>query len=250
MAYHVDGNNEGISRTTSRPSITSFTMMMWMYMTSLPSTAGHSFGLLMHGETSTSNLDWYICGVDSSTDQFEGYVDGSSTLGSSVSANQWYHVAMTVAGTGASQFLLYLDGMLDITKNGDVDVASQVMRFGASTLGGSPSDSMKGYFAACKAWSAVLTADEILKEMRHIQPQRTSNLFCWIPCMDADTAAGTDYSGNGNDFTINGTLLTASGPPAVWGAGHPTVISYTPAAATFQPAWAAGSNVLIGGLVP
>jgi hypothetical protein len=73
---------------------------------------------------------------------------------------------------------------------------------------------------AIKCWQAALTAEERAAEMYSIRPVRTANLHSWHPAIAADKATALkDFSGNGRDWTEQGTLSVASQtPPVSWGA--------------------------------
>jgi len=213
MAWTQLDGTEGLQRTSNNPAIANFTMMSWHYLNQLPSAAGRSFGLMMHGETSTSNFDWIILGANDPANAFECYVGGSSSTGSSLSTGRWFHIAVTVAGTGANQVKAYFNGALDMTKNGDSTISSQVLRVGNAT----GSEGTVGRYAAVKVWTGVLTQAEIQDEMRYYVPQKLAGLNSFAPGTEyTGTTAGRDRSGNGYDFTVLGGVNLADGPPILW----------------------------------
>lgn len=68
-----------------------------------------------------------------------------------------------------------------------------------------------------KAWDAVLTNSELLQETRAYSLGVTASVNFWWPwAVHTDTA---DYSGNGRNPTITGTLGTEAGPDLYWGSG-------------------------------
>jgi len=78
-----------------------------------------------------------------------------------------------------------------------------------------------------KAWSAALTAAEIVNEMRTMRPQRTTNLYAWWPGIDASAAnAAIDYSGNGRSWTNNGTIAVEDGGAGVSWGGSPIYLPF------------------------
>jgi hypothetical protein len=76
-----------------------------------------------------------------------------------------------------------------------------------------------GRHAAFKLWNNFLSLDEVKREAFSIRPVRTTDLLQWTPAVDSTLAnVGKDYSGNGRDWTQNGTLSVEDGPPVPWGA--------------------------------
>lgn len=219
MAIYFTNTASWYRRTTNLPSITSFTIMGWAYVLALPASYSTFFQFGNVGPdddyeisiTSTGNLDIW-----------NGSTNASS--GAAMSINTWYHVACTVAGTGAGQALGYINGVLELTFNGGPDPTA--VGFELSTSTGSVTNNFR--MAAVKFYGAVLTAAEIVQEMRQYQPERTANLSGFWPLLSlADDEV--DYAGVGN-LTVNAvTLATAEGPPIPWSA-HRRRHVYVPSA--------------------
>jgi hypothetical protein len=53
-----------------------------------------------------------------------------------------------------------------------------------------------------------------------LRPIRTADLHLWTPMLASSSAsdAAKDYSGNGRDWTVNGSPTITDGPPVGWGA--------------------------------
>src|SRR5689334_1269165 len=103
MAVRFDTSGEKLSRTTNLPSITGFTMMGW-FMLSVDRDADTD--LMVFGNPA-SDL-YYSIGPNSTGTQLNTYNGNSNVNGTSLTVGTWYHVAMVVSGSGASQFLVYL----------------------------------------------------------------------------------------------------------------------------------------------
>jgi hypothetical protein len=69
--------------------------------------------------------------------------------------------------------------------------------------------------------SAALSDTEIIDSASFAYPRRTNNLREWLP-MDRGTARNVDFSGNGRNYTENGTvsdadsLLILARPPLIY----------------------------------
>lgn len=205
MAVTFDANTDKLSRTTGLPTITGFTMMGWFRITA--HTDYQTF--LCYGDTSGSTYYDFGCNASEATALWNGT---GEDLGTTLTAGQWYHCAMTCAGTGAGQLNAYLDGVLEATLAGAAGVSAETISVGNDPSG----EELRGDAAGIKIWDAVLTLAEIFNERRQILPIRTANLNSFYPLFStADDEI--DFSGNGRTWTVGGTLANAtSTPPVPW----------------------------------
>lgn len=207
MAVRIDASGDGLSRTANIPTITSFTMMAWVYWVSF-NTVGCAFAF---GASSGSN---YYELYTTNTGLLRTYNGGSDTsTGVTLSSATWMHLAITVAGTGGSQFLIYKDGALASTQAGNTIPTAAKMWIGNDN----DTEWASARFAGIKIYSAVLAAAEIANEMQTILPQRYANLNGWYPTFPGATERLLDYSGSGNNWTAGGTLTDEDPPPVAWG---------------------------------
>ena len=209
MATLFNATAETFGRTANLPSISSFTVMGWIY---LVSDVNNQVGMFRFGN-SGPDLNYELVTLSDGTtlSTWNGAVGASSVSGSALSLATWYHVAITVSGTGAGQFLAYLNGVLDITNNGDATNTAVQLDI-SQDIGSSKNIRI----AAVKVWSAALSATDIISEMRQYAPVRWSDLNAWYPMLNAATD-NNDFSGNANNLTItNGSPTTAEGPPLPW----------------------------------
>ena len=70
-----------------------------------------------------------------------------------------------------------------------------------------------GELGEVKVWDRALTLDEIYFEYRRIAPGMANGLTRFYPLLDGSTSPGTDRSGNGNNMTLTGALLTSRRSP-------------------------------------
>lgn len=228
MAVRFDNSADTLSRTTNLPTITSFTMMGWFYLTN-SRTSGATETMLAFGDTLGVKFYQFYDNNNLTFTLWNGLTD---TVGSTFTAATWYHLAMTCAGTGAGQFLGYLNGVLNITAPGDTGPTASKIFIGND----SASEWWDGRFAAIKIYSAVLTAAEIANEMRQYIPIRTVNLNGFYPMSGATvTDFTTDYSGSANALTAAGTLTREDGPPIPWRQGRRKTIKKATSAIFIAP---------------
>jgi hypothetical protein len=152
---------------------------------------------------------------------------GSSTNIVDPGTGVWTFLAYRRDGTTARDFFHSTDGVT-LTKT---SVNGSTLMYGSSsswTIGHGPysNGAPDADYAAHKVWSnAALGDDEIYNEMLHRLPVRTANLHYWLQ-LESGATANVDHSGNGYDFTLNGTLATADGPPYLqWAAPAIEVVS-------------------------
>jgi hypothetical protein len=198
MALVFDTTTDALSGTTGNPTVTSFTMMGWFYFTSFA-----SYNICLNLGANASTQYYQVVSDPTLANRFALYNSAATSSGNVLSLNTWYHLAMTVAGTGAGQFLGYQDGALAVTHAGSATPTNAKM-----WVGNNPdSDGCSGMRAAAvKVYGAVLTAAEILLEMWQFLPMRTANLNRFVPMVDLTLANNSkDYSGLGLDLTVGGT---------------------------------------------
>jgi hypothetical protein len=208
MSIRLDASTDKLSRTTNLPSITAFTMMGWFKISVNRVNYGSFLG---YGSTTVAGNEYaYMVGGDGLTTNL--WNSAVETTGSALTVGTWAHLAMTVAGTGAGQFLGYINGVLNITAPGHTTPTAQTLSLGNNLS----SEFLNGCVANIQVYGAVLTGAEILRELRSYLPQRTANLLVWSPLMA--TTDATNYAVAGAAaWTSAGTLATEPGPPIPWG---------------------------------
>lgn len=140
-----------------------------------------------------------------------------STGGSTVVYDRWYFWA--VVRNSTTDIRLYTDLIEDAqaTINITGRTAADICSFGRLSVSGDGFVPLDAEMAFCRIWTTNLTLAEITAERLSRRAVKTASLFGDYPMLDAATA-GNDVSGNGNDFTVNGTIATgASEPPLITG---------------------------------
>jgi hypothetical protein len=196
---------DALTRTTTLPPITSFTMMAWVM---IETDANRYTAFFSFGHATDSNFSYYLGTLADGTtlDLYQVSDHGGTAL----SVGTWYHLAMTIAGTGTNQALAYVNGVLDITTNGRSAIPGAAMIISNDQTYGS---SILGRMTAVKIWNVALAAEEIQAEMRCYLPVRVADLNTWSTMLGAGDVA--NYAGTG-DWTVGGTLTTVDGPPIPW----------------------------------
>lgn len=236
MGIRYDANGDYLRRSANLPSSSDYTVMFWARLESDRNTLQCAF------YRSNDAADTYVyVGTDSDgvtmhlAASYQATSDGSTT-GSALTVGTWYHICLTVSG---SSHIVYLNGASDMTLTMDATSGfnNDLLTFGNVD----DAEQGSGFYwngqqAAIKVWDKALTGVEVLSEMRQYVPFRTTNLNVNWPCRNVGEQ-GTDYSGNGRNATVGGTLATADGPPIPWRASSPRKRVYVPSAggAYFNP---------------
>ena len=220
MAIRFDGTSTNcFSRTSGLPSFNgAYTWMGWVRLVTDLNTAGNFWAI-----TDATFASYDTVGVD---------VDGT-TLYASTDVGAWGGVALTV-GTpyhitfvreSSSLARLYVNGVDVGTNSGDVSgrPAAYQEYTGSVLYSGFPTDCQMW---GVKMWETNLTQAEVLNEIFSLMPKRKSNLHgAWPMIGQNSTDASQDFSGNGRDQLVFGSLNTEDNPyPVVWGAA-PLVVN-------------------------
>jgi hypothetical protein len=209
MAIRFNGSTDLLSRASLVAS--PFTAMGWGKITTDRNNNSTFFAV---GEA--SGAGYYAARTASDGTTLEFYNEDEFPQ-SALTVGTWYHLAITLAGTGVGQFLGYRDGALVGTNDGNAgNTGTFTLKIGNSNTS---SSFLNGCMAAVKVYSAVLTAAEIAQEMRQYMPLRTANLVAFYPLLNTGEHT-VDFSGNANDLTAGaGALDTEDGPPIPWRRG-------------------------------
>lgn len=236
MGANFDAAGDYFGRTSNVLDYNSaYTMMGWFRYSSSP--AGIN-GISVINNTAGTLYDFAY----HNNNVFTLNIDGTISSGSTLSANTWYHFALVRSST--TLVTLYLDGVSDVTDT--QDVTSRAASTQENAGGAFSIYELLGDMAYVKAWSTNLSVAEILQEMNLIRPVKTDSLHLLTPMYSGDRT--TDYSGNGYDWTENGTIVNAAPPPVSYGSETNIIPFAAAAVGGFQPAWAKNTNTLIGAL--
>jgi hypothetical protein len=212
VAIRFDASGDYLSRTTGEINPNnSYTWHGRVYINTLPSADACIFGFdgvsmfeLVH-LNSSNQLCLFV------------YNSGATITGSTLSASTWYDI--TIVRESVSSCKVYLNNVLDITSTYDItgrDVSDYDM-FVAAITGGSWALNCRQ--AGMKIWSKALAIEGVKNEIRSIIPRDPGSIWAYYPMFPGATERLLDYSGNGRDWTANGSLTDEAGPPVPWGFG-------------------------------
>lgn len=214
MAVRFDASGDSLSRTTNLPTISAFTLMGWFY---LSADRDANANLLAFGDSAGGGyVQAYVnqAGASNALSLFDG---AGTATGSTLSNTTWYHVALTCSGfSGGTERDVYLNGVLDCQLTGLSASAASAEKIWVGN--DNDTEFLNGRAAAVKIYDAVLTASQIVQEMRQILPASTVSLNAFYPLWGSGDV--TDYSANGRSWTVGGTLATEDGPPVPWKMGR------------------------------
>lgn len=200
-----------------------YTWMAWVDLVSDTNNWGTIWTAIGGADISSTEEDWLGFDIDGTTIRIEAWAGsvGTGISGSSMTVGTPAHV--TITRESATRIRGYLNG----TTWGSVDVTvSSRAATQRELIGKIASNASPIRLTAIKCWQAALTAEEIATEMKSVRPLRLANLHSWHPAIASDlTTALKDFSGNGRDWSDQGTLSVASQtPPVSWGAGPVVVL--------------------------
>jgi hypothetical protein len=220
-----------------------YTWMAWVDLVSDTDNYGHIWAALGDNFDYYGNADWVGTKSDGVGARLACYNGGSSgeIYGYDLVVGTPTHLA--VVRESATSLKLYQDGSYVNSVGVNVSTRTSTQREQLGELYGYPAPAR---MTAMKQWQAALTADEIVAEMKTVRPLRLANLHSWHPAIASDKATALkDFSGNGRDWTEQGTLSVASeSPPVGWGGRTVIVLPVTgPAPQLLAPV----SDVSAGG---
>lgn len=228
MAVRFDTTSDYLNYTSPFSYNAAYTFMFYFFITG----TGVEFGPWSMSDGSSNNLDaLYLAGTAMELDVklADSYL-ASPVLATAINVTTWYHVAIVRSGAiGAGIYTVYVNGSLDTT----TAALNQTGRAAATDLSLNRwavfTDAGRMRVAYAKAWAVALTAAEVAAEYRAIRPSTPS--WGWWPTFPGSAERARDYSGNGRNWTENGTLTDEQEPPVSWGA-TPLFLPYAAAVAT------------------
>lgn len=246
MAVRFDGTSgEDFRRTANLPNVNSFTVCGWAKLSVDTNTYATLFSLQDSGGP---NYILLTTALDGTTLGIWGPGDGSGTTLQALTVGQWFFWAVTCSGTGANQLISYYatPGATSLTSAsraaGVANYTPTRMSLGDDSFG----EPWNGCIERVRVWDAALSTAELLQEMNRTAPARYSNLNIFSPMIASTVAlSATDYSGNGRNWTANGTLAVEHGAPVSWGA-RPIIVPFASAGGSATLAADGGSFTLTG----
>ena len=197
-----------------------YTWMAWVDLVSDSNDYGHIWaaGAGSRGSGDYVSADWVGTGSDGTTLTLGSYVGGSGndTTASALSVDSPAHI--TITRTSSSNLDLYVGGAYAVSVGTNVGARGATAWEVIGLLNAQYNAPVR--LTAMKQWQAALSADEIKAEMRTVRPLRLANLHSWHPAIANNlTDALKDYSGNGRNWTSQGTnTVETPSSPVSWGA--------------------------------
>ncbi len=215
-SFNFDGANDDLNIGTSSAPTGNFTISCWAYSTGQGTNADNA---LYYGDGLTTFI-----AINTTGNYVQTYIGGASggakTANSTITQNQWHHIAVTWDGSNTK---IYIDGDdKSLTGNGAGNPVSAT-----TYIGGKPSgdtNQFKGYLDEVAIWHTALDATTIGKissKPVDLTKHSASNLKLWLRCGDkaepesTTSIARSDFSAEldgSNDYVDLGsaTFLTHS----------------------------------------
>jgi hypothetical protein len=199
MAFTFNGNQANYASKAITFSANTGTLMAWVQI----ATDRNSYSTFFY--TNDTDNEQFVVQTDASGTRLGCYIYDNAVTGTDLTVGTWYHLAVTWDGSSAR---VYLNGTLDITNTATGSDWTQVWLGRSTSFWDEP---LNGNIAHVKAWNATLSQSEISAERYVINAVRTSNLIGQWPTPEGANRAN-DTSGNGNNFTLNGTITDYANP--------------------------------------
>lgn len=217
MAIRFDASGDYLTRTANLPSSTAFTLCGWFRRRA----AGGATAEILFDIASAGHADYItaFCGAAGANGMYVQSTGGAPTGGTAITDDAWYFAALSCSGTGASAAVLRW-AAVGATSFSSVSTAGKSFTLAQISVAGIGDAGFYGNLAAAgmQLYDRALTDAELLQEMNRLTPASTTNLNVWSPMAHSTVAdAIKDFSGNGRDWTANGTLTIEDGPPVGWG---------------------------------
>ena len=123
----------------------------------------------------------------------------------------WYHVAMVVVPSSATNRLIYgyVNGQLNVTATDTSTFTAYTRICVGNSVFATEGAPFNGRVKDVRVWTRQLTATEIVDEMESKVPIHKQALLFWSPLDDNLTS---DKSGNGHILTVGSAVTLQSGP--------------------------------------
>ena len=202
------GNNGGFIEVPDRTALRTpiGTIEFWMKMSTLPT--GNSYSIIGKHASTGSLSGWNIThGTETLAVQIKDGDTGITNMSSesNLSDDNWHHVALSFQLDGASESILYVDGVAVSTleTSPKITITNQSMRMGKS-LDNFWAD-FPGQLEEVRFWDHVRSAEEIATSRRKILSGDTDGLLAYWS-FDEPVDQSTTYDGgrNGNNGTVGG----------------------------------------------
>jgi hypothetical protein len=221
MAIRGDAAGDYLLRSSDMPTVEPMTACFWMYISTDTNALAVFFLVVNAGGTVYQGLR---LNTDGTTLQV--ITNTNTGTGTNLSTGTWYHVAYTRSG---STHTVYLNGVSDASMSSTISLTPASIAIISNSA-----NHLNGRVAHIKIWSGVaLSAADIANEMYSIRPRYLANLHGWWPTFPGATERLADWSGNGRNWTGNGTLADEQEPGIPWGA-EVLVCPFTSSGTTHQ----------------
>lgn len=184
--------------------------------------SGFAGGVEQHILSKWDANNYYILGADiGGADQKAAFIVGDSSnafnTAKSVTAlttGRWYAIGGTLAGTGATDLKVYLDGINEASTTGKTPHTGGTATNRIGTDVNNNNVGLEGDACECAIWSECLSEDEMRLLSSGVSPLRvrTGKLWGYWPLGDGNPV---DFSANGRNGTLQGSPVSAPATPSI-----------------------------------
>jgi hypothetical protein len=217
--YHFNGTNseieiQNISGFLNYPSLTQFTVQMWVYFPNSPASATSDIAFLIPADTTglRIGLNHNTLGVEVGLNN--GTTDASFNTPLSAFGNtnsDWYNITITYDGPANGNFKCYINGQYTGTSTGWINThfTSTTYTIGANSVaqGIGP---FEYYLDDFRVWNTALDSNTIINNICGELQGTESGLLMYYKLNEVNTAhTAADATGNHNDGANTNFNLTS-----------------------------------------
>lgn len=208
MALRTTVATDTPSRTTNLPTAGGFTWCGWVSLSVDRNSTSNPFS---YGPNTAAQKAMETDATGTKLNLWDG--TNLTAMVTDMQVGMWYHLAFSWNG---SVMVGYVNGLIEATSPSTATNPSTKIYFGNSVS----NEFINGRLAHYRIWNAVLSQQEIAKEMRSTVPVRTASLNSWYPLDNLATHL-LEAGGNGRgrreyDLTAGASAATTEGGPALF----------------------------------
>lgn len=209
---YFDGSGDSLQvpSTASVSGTGNFTVELWLY----PISFGSSYQAIMANDTSSG---WSFTVNSTGTLSYgRSLVATDGTTAGSVVFNAWNHIAWVRSGTGANQFICYINGIVAGTFTNSTSYVAGIIRLG--TDGGGSAFPFNGYISNLRINTGIIYTSRFTPSFQPLTAiTNTSLLICQNNTFVDNSTNNFTITRNGNTIPFN--LSPFDNPIAIGGGG-------------------------------
>lgn len=215
MSIRTDAAADLLSRVADLPSSAAVSFCAWVRLAS----DLNSYQAFLHMFHSGFGSQDIFLSTDSDGTTLALFDGGATLTGVSMSTGVWYWIGFARSNTTRA---LFYAAATDAAITVVTDVTTQTITATVTKLyamNDEYAERVDGNMAFAKLWNGLeLSQAQMANERWSVRPNTFANLYGWWPMFPGSGERVRDYSGNGRDWTEEGTITDDDNPPVSYGA--------------------------------